>query len=86
MKLGVSAQLLKNKLIFSGLGYKFEDDEGEGIQIHDKPGDVDQPSGEDTDTDSTTKNLKVLGQLNNIYLICCVLLDLKLKINGVVDH
>lgn len=61
LKLGVSAQLLKNKLIFSGLGYKFEDDEGEGIQIHDKPGDVDQHSGEDTDTDSTTKKSKGLG-------------------------
>lgn len=29
LKLGVSIQLLKNKLIFSGLGYKFEDDEDE---------------------------------------------------------
>ena len=25
LKLGVSIQLLKNKLIFSGLGYKFEE-------------------------------------------------------------
>ncbi|CAX40629.1 growth/cell cycle/stress response regulation protein, putative [Candida dubliniensis CD36] len=32
LKLGVSIQLLKNKLIFSGLGYKFEDEEEQDEQ------------------------------------------------------
>ncbi|EMG47298.1 hypothetical protein G210_2398 [Candida maltosa Xu316] len=36
LKLGVSVELLKNKLIFAGLGYKFDDDEDEGVQIHDQ--------------------------------------------------
>ncbi|RCK65507.1 Growth regulation protein [Candida viswanathii] len=61
LKLGVSAQLLKNKLIFSGLGYKFDDDEGEGVQIHDQPGDTDKASDTDNDSDSTIKKSKGLG-------------------------
>lgn len=66
LKLGVSARLLKNKLIFSGLGYKFEDDNGEGVQIHDQPGGDDSEeivTENDTDTtgSNTIKKAKGLG-------------------------
>lgn len=65
LKKGVSVELLKNKLIFSGLGYKFE--ENDPVLIG-EDGSIMQDANEKQDNN----NGKGLGAAEQHLLICCV--------------